>query len=253
MLSYILTFMDKKLIKTLVDIGLTPPEAQAYLAMIAVGPANMAKIASLADIKRPTMYGIVESLIDKGLVRIDMKGWKRLFVAENPEKLKSILDQRKEKLEDKLPAFLALYNLEESGATIKYYKGLEAVKSAYELMLKDLRSGDYYLVFSDTERWANLDKYFEKFVERRSKLPIQTRLILQENEKARYYKEYEKNFNFQVKLLSPKRKLATNLNITPHRVLIHTFSEPTSAFILETKDILLMHKEMFEALWDTLA
>jgi sugar-specific transcriptional regulator TrmB len=244
--------MDKKLIKILIDIGLNPAEAQAYLAMIAIGPSNMAKIAYTAEIKRPTMYGIVENLIGKGLARIELKGWKKLFVAENPEKLKSILEQRKEKLEDKLPAFLALYNLEESGATIKYYKGLEAVKSAYDLMLKDLRPKDYYLVLSDTERWTNLNDYFVKFVERRAKLPIQTRLILQDNEKAHYYKKYEKIFNFQVKLLPTKRKLTTNLNITSHKVLIHTFSEPTSAFIIETKDIILMHQEMFETLWENL-
>ena len=123
--------MNNKLINTLKDIGLTEKEATVYLASLSLGSGNVAQIAQVSGIKRTTVYSVLESLKQKGLIRIELIGWKNLFVAENPEKLEFIVDQMRHEVRKTLPEFASVYNLHSSGAFIKYYEGLESIKGVY--------------------------------------------------------------------------------------------------------------------------
>lgn len=50
------------------QLGLSPAEAQVYLAILHHGPLAVAAIANETGIKRPSVYPTLSSLIDKGLV-----------------------------------------------------------------------------------------------------------------------------------------------------------------------------------------
>ena len=148
---------NTSLTNTLTTLGLTDHEAAVYLAALSLGPATILKIAGVAEIKRTTVYSVIESLKIKGLMAIHVKGFKKLFVAENPEKLKTILLTRQSLLAQTLPEFLALYNLKGTESTIKYYEGLAGVKSVYESLLTDVRPKEDYLIISHQAEWLNLD------------------------------------------------------------------------------------------------
>ena len=94
-----------------------------YLGALALGPAKVSDIAKAAEIKRTTVYPVIESLKQKGLMSLEVKGFKQLFVAEHPDKLDSMLELRKKELQDNFPALLGMYNLAGTESSIKYYEG----------------------------------------------------------------------------------------------------------------------------------
>ena len=83
---------NNPLLTTLTTLGLTDHEAAVYLAALSLGPATILKIAKAAEIKRTTVYSVIETLKLKGLVSVEVKGFKSLFVAEDPTKLETILE-----------------------------------------------------------------------------------------------------------------------------------------------------------------
>lgn len=246
------TFFMKKtqLVKRLVDVGLKELEALTYLEALALGPTTILRLAKGTGIKRTTLYSIVEALQQKGLVNLEFHGFKKRFVATEPVRIESILNQRRERFQQILPDLEALSTFTGDESSLKYYEGLEAIKGVYEDLVRDIRPHEDYLIVSDLTRWLDQDpEYFLKFIRRRAKLPINIRLLLQDSPIAREHKRVERTFNETIKFLPPHTKLTTNLVITPQRVVVHQMIPPMFAIVIENKSIIQMHREQFEIMW----
>jgi sugar-specific transcriptional regulator TrmB len=244
---------NNKLLDTLKDLGLSENEAKVYFAALSLGPAAILKIARAAEIKRTTVYSVVEALKNKGLMNIEIKGWKKLFVAENPEQLESMINTRREKLKNTLPEFAALYNLKGGESVIKYYEGLEAVKGVYENLLKTVRPHEDYMVIVAQEPWYKVDEGFIRdFAKRRAKLNINVRMIMRASEVAQEFKKYEKNYNAKIKIIPKGTTLSTNAVIIPERLVLNQLSPPIMSIVIESKSIIQMHQELFEIVWHSI-
>ncbi|MBI4054380.1 MAG: hypothetical protein HY397_03575, partial [Candidatus Doudnabacteria bacterium] len=169
---------DEHLLKILLELGLKEKEAKVYLACLSLGPTSVAKIARIAEIKRPSVYPVMERLKKVGLLAEEIKGFKTLYQAEPPAKLELILEERRAKFKNALPDFSKLYNLQGRHDLIRRYDGLQAVKMVYEDLLKTIRPHEDYLIIADQANWLKLDKnYFLDFSYRRAKLPINIRML----------------------------------------------------------------------------
>ena len=242
---------NSQFIETLIDLGLSNHEALVYFAALSIGSSSVIKIAQAAEIKRTTVYFVIASLQQKGLMNIELKGIKKLYRAESPEKVQLLIEQRKDKFNQLLPEYMGLYNAQGGESFMSYYQGLTSVKSIYNQLLKDIKPHHDYLVISDQEQWENLDqKFFKDFTERRSKLPIRVRVLLTDTPAAREYKKFEKNYHVEVRILPAQTKLTTNLVIIPKRVVIHQLTSPIIAIVIENKSVVQMHRESFEIMWN---
>lgn len=245
---------NDKLVAILNDLGLSEKEAKVYFTSLSLGPTTILALSRVAEIKRTTIYSVVESLKQKGLMTIEVTGFKKKFVAEDPEKLESILEIKRKRLHKALPEFSALYNQDNGGNFLKYYEGLEGVKNAYEGVIRDIKPHEEYLAWGNVEKWFELDKeYFRDFVERRAKLRIKTRLLVYDSPTGREWLKYSRNFNVEVRLLSKNSQITTNIVITPQRVLIHQLAPPILCIAIENKNIIHSQREMFEILWNSAA
>lgn len=241
---------NNKLINTLINIGLSEKEATVYITALSLGPTTVLKISQNSDIKRATTYDIINTLKQKGLISIQIKGWKKLFVATDPEKLNYILEAKKEELENNLPELMALQNLKGGESFIKYYEGLESVKLIYEKLLQEK---DDYMVISDQKRFLAMDhKYFSNFIKRRAKAKMYIRLLLQDSKTARDYQKTEKNYSQKIKILPLGTDLTTNLIISPKKIVIHQLTAPIMAMVVENKSMIQLHRELFEMIWKTI-
>ena len=241
---------NKALLTILQNLGLSENESRVYLAALSLGPATAISIARAGAINRTTVYPVVESLKQKGLVRLDVRGLKKLYVAASPEMLEQILENRKTEFQKVLPDFLSLYQLEGSESFIKYYEGVAGVKTVYESLLTDVKPHEQYMVIGQQDAWYSADrKYFQKFIERRGKLPINIRLLLKDSTLSREQKKFEKNYNEAIKLLSPKIKLNANIVIIPKKVVLHQLVAPVTAIVIENKSVVQTLQEVFEILW----
>ncbi len=221
-----------------------------YVSAMSLGPATIAAIARAAGLKRTTVYSIFQALRQRGLMREEIKGWKKLYVAERPEKLEAIIDQLRNEVRKNMPEFTAMYNLHASGAFIKYYEGLENIKGVYSDLLDEIKAHDDYLIIGDLDRWIEQDReFFSDFAKKRSKLNIRVRMLLQHSPLTEKYREKDKILNAEIKLLPPAIKLTTNLVIIPHKAVINQLTPPIMAVVIENENIINMNRNMFEAIW----
>ncbi|MCX6712822.1 MAG: helix-turn-helix domain-containing protein, partial [Candidatus Vogelbacteria bacterium] len=74
-------------------IGLSDKEAKVYLANLQLGPSPIQDISRQSGLKRSTVYEIVKTLKDKGLIQTTQHDKKKLFIAEEPANLALYLKQ----------------------------------------------------------------------------------------------------------------------------------------------------------------
>ena len=244
---------EEKLVDILEKIGLSEHESAVYFASISLGPTTALTQSRASGVKRSTVYSVIETLKRKGLMAEELRGLKTVFFANNPDKLGDVLNERKDLLGKHLEEFKTLYNLNEEEGTIRYYEGLEAIKSVYDGVLSDIKVREDYSVIADVDEWHKLDpKYFDKFRDRRARMNINMRLIFTDSEEAREAKKFERNFNQKVRILPEGTNLKTSLIVTPQKVVIHQYNPPISAIIIQTKSAIQLQKEMFEIIWNSL-
>ncbi|MBX7143915.1 MAG: hypothetical protein K1X79_05640 [Oligoflexia bacterium] len=243
----------RRLQEILLSLGLAEHEASTYLAMLSLGQTSVLRISRASGVKRTTIYSVIESLQQRGLVRLEQRGFKRYFVAEAPEKLESILEQRRDALHAALPEFQAVYNLGASDSLIKYYHGVEAVKSVYEDLLRSVKPGDDYLIVSNPDQWFKLaPEFFTDFLARRARMPLKVRTLFQEDEWGRQRQKSGIDSNQEIRFLPKGTSLTTNLVIVPTRVVVHQLIPPVMAIVIENRSIIQLHRETFEIMWKSI-
>ena len=242
---------NKKIEDFLANLGLSENETKVYLSMLCLGRATVLQISKSSEVPRTTVYSIIEKLNQKGLTRTEVQGFKKKYVAESPERLEAMLEQRKHDLDTLLPEFEALYKLEGGESFIKYYEGSEAIKNAHFEMLKKLNYNDSFLVIGDPDKWERVNQSFgEKFVKERNKIKLQIRMLLVESETGSKYQSFEKEFGESIKLLPRDTEIETNVAITPKMLSIQQMVEPYVLVTIENKSIIHLHQQLFDVMWN---
>jgi sugar-specific transcriptional regulator TrmB len=120
-------------------LGLREKEVRVYLAGLELGPSPVQKIAALSKITRPTTYGIIKKLKEKGLFAEEKQKGKRVFIAQSPERILGLLRIQKREIEEKEREFIriisaleAKYSKEKEG--IKIYRGRKGLEALEEIL-----------------------------------------------------------------------------------------------------------------------
>lgn len=244
---------NEKLLHILTEIGLSEDEASVYLSTLSLGTTSVLRISQATNIKRTTVYGIIDSLKEKGLMRVELKGLKQFYAAENPERLEIMLERRKSDFTKNLPEFMALYKLEGGESVMKYYTGIPAMQEVYRNMLKELKPRDFYFVIANQENWYNLDpKFALAHMEERSKKNIVSKLLFQDSPTAREHHKLQRNYNQEVRLLPLGTSLNVDTVLVPTKFITLELTPPYRTIVIENKSIIELHKEMFEIMWDAI-
>ncbi len=248
--------MRKELVEeNLKEIGLSSNEAKVYLAAIALGSSPVSALAKASAVKRTTVYSVIESLKEKGLVAVELRGFKQLFRAESPEKLENVIELRKRQFEKNLPDLLSLYNQKETGGVIGYYEGKEAIRNVYMDLLSNLRPHDNYAVLSEGPAVFDVlgKDWFFKFIQMRAKERPDVRVLYADNPWALEHKKLEQEHKIRVRMLPKETKFFGNMTITPKSVLIHNFDDPIVGIVIENKVTLQVLQQMFDVMWDSVS
>ena len=243
--------MDRN-IKILQEFGLSHDEAGVYLASLSIGPASILRISQVSGVTRTSVYRVFDSLSKMGLMRLELKGLKKLYASENPENLKRILEWKNQKLETLLPDLLSAFSKQGKNTLMKYYDGIEGVKSVYEMLVRDTESGEPYYVISSHIEWYDLDKkWFEKFSEKRNKRGFDFRFMLLDSEYARLLQKRQSIYHQQIKILPKNLHFTSVIIITPQRILVHNLTQPVEGLVIENSNIIEMFFQVFNLLWQT--
>lgn len=142
------------------NFGLSEKEIAVYLALIELGPSSVREISAKSKVNRGTTYDILKSLIALGVVSYYNKESKQYFIAEEPEKLLTAIDQKKEDLDEvraniaeNLPLIKTLFEKQGGKPVVKFYEGSKGVRQIFEDVLEAVSSAadkSYYLYSSAT-------------------------------------------------------------------------------------------------------
>lgn len=231
------------------NIGLTDKQAKIYLANLELGPSSIQNIAEKAQIKRTTVYSVIESLLEQGLISkfSDEKGQK--FQAKAPEALIKQLEQRQKNLKSILPQLQAITNIGDIKPEVRFYQGREGLRTVYEDTLQT--KNEILSLASAEDIYQVLPDYIPKYLQKRIKKGIKMRAIVQDSLKARIHqKRDEKEFR-QTKLVQDLN-LTIEKNIYADKVALMSFRAYPMGIIIKSPQIAKSEKAIFELLWQYL-
>ena len=168
------------------QLGLDKRQFQIYQALHKLGPASIRDVAAEAGVNRGSTYETLKHLVTMGLVSYFPKGRRRVFQAEDPQRLLSLgeskqqaLAQAMEELRKDIIPTLKQSRPEFSPGNVHFYEGDDGV----ELVLRDIlastaRSAEKaYAVISTKTLRQHLYRPFPNFTRQRVQKGIKVRVI----------------------------------------------------------------------------
>lgn len=230
--------------KSLQQLGLNQKEAQIYLSLLQLGNASVLSIAKQSSIKRPTVYEILESLKNQGLVFENLIGKKKFWQAQAPDKLEEMMQNKLERIKNILPELKTIYNLPQTKPKVLHYEGFEGIKNAYGSLISDFEKGENYYIISSSKDWFSIDEeYFLKFVEKRNKSGVVSRMLCPKTKENQIYSKFA-----QTKFLPKDINFSTNMVVYQNKI-IYSSIEEKFALVVESRSLANQQKQMFELLW----
>ncbi|MDB5259149.1 MAG: Transcriptional regulator, TrmB [Candidatus Taylorbacteria bacterium] len=244
-------FKDNGILISLENIGLSHNEAAVYLACLGIAQPTVLQISNSSGVKRASVYAVLNSLIQKGLVFVKIAGMKKFYKAEHPEKLTKMFDLERELFSKKLPQLVEMYTHYGDEQVISHHQGLTAVKHVYADILSMLKPGDYYYVISNIKGWQGLDEeFFMGHVEERSHMGIDTKLLFQDSDVTQRRIRMQQLYNEKIRVLPKETVLDIDIAITPYRIVMLQLSGKVSAIVMSNQSIISAQKQMFEIMWN---
>jgi sugar-specific transcriptional regulator TrmB len=130
--------------KYLKEIGLSEKEAEVYLALLQGDGFSILEIAKKTKINRTTVYPVIKSLSEKGLVSETTINSKIHYQAESPDRLETYIERQKitleensKKMKDIIPQLKSTQREMGERPVVKYFQGKEGIISVNKDLFKD--------------------------------------------------------------------------------------------------------------------
>ncbi len=140
-----LRYMKKKSLSVFHRIGLGAREEKVYRALLAAGPSSISEISRRTGLPRVTLYTLLPHLLALGLILQSPKGKYKVYYAESPQKITSLLTEGLQQSESEIAQMEEVRNMNSGRPKITYGEGFEAVRSIMSDVIHSLgKDGVYY-------------------------------------------------------------------------------------------------------------
>ena len=252
----------QKLDKELERLGLSEKEAMVYLASIQLGPSPVQKISQKAKVNRATTYVIIESLMEMGLMSKYDEGKKTFFAPEKPERLveyfksrRRDIDGRLSRIKEMVPELDSLYNDLSDKPKVKYYEGVEGLKSVQNDFVDSMKEKDViytFLPYDESEK--SVLKQRLKSV-RRKRIAKKTKVKVIYTSKFGRQLEYEKDRKkeLQEHLFVDHKDypFKGGMNIYGNKIFMIDYLGKLGGIVIENKTLANLMKCLFEMIWNS--
>lgn len=114
--------MDKSLLETLCDNGLSEKEAQVYITSLQLGPAPVSTIARHMRENRVTVYSILKNLATRGIAQSATKRNTTYYSMIDAETLQQKLQHKVNRLQQIVPELMALTSKLDTHVKTEFYE-----------------------------------------------------------------------------------------------------------------------------------
>lgn len=236
--------------ESLKQLGFNEREQGVYLVLLEIQKAKINELAQRANTKRSTTYDILYRLKKEGFVSELLEGKKHYFVANDPEMILGLLEEKKRLYKRELPAILTLYNTLPQKPKVAYFEGLEGIKQLYEDALLTLTKGDEILAYVGDYELPELEEYMHEYVKRRAKKGIKARGIAENKPGIKEFTKENKSELRVTKLVNESKfDLENEINIYANKVIIITYEPEPFGVLIESKTVANTQRAIFEMAW----
>jgi len=245
--------MDFNILKKL---GFNDKQVKIYLELLRLGPSSVRNLAKNTGLNRGTIYETLKDLQELQVVNYYKQDTKQYFVAEDPSKLKELLNRQtatleevSKKLDDFIPELKSLHNKGGERPVARYFSKNEIYKILEEVLevCYDSDDKEYYL-YSPSQAREILYFGFETFSDVRISKGIKVKVIA--------FGE-----GGELRGLDERKFLPAKNYSTPTCILIypgHTayvsldVNQEPIGVVIENEGVYQTQKIVFESLWNNI-
>jgi len=238
--------------------NLRPIEIRIFETIFYDGMMGATEIANKAGISRPAVYDLVKKLIKLGLVIETQQGGKKLFEVSPPEKIKLLINEKKDRLDIANNTFEQLHddfhaNRGSKKPRIQIFEGQEELQQ----MMKDMllyRDITVY-VFWPIKKIIKLlsPEFYKKFHSDRIKRNIKIKVIWPENSlpTKKQYQFLKDNTELKRTLRIAPENIDFSLGYAIYGNTVRFISSKRESygFIIESTEMADMMKKQFKLIW----
>lgn len=172
-----------ELARTLEDIGLTAKEVAVYLALLSLETATAYQIAQECDVKKPTVYVILEDLRKKGLVLKVPHAKKALFAAQDINEYLSAQESRLKAARVIVPKLHALGARPKE--SVYFFNGTRGIAQALEYKFAEMKGETFHSFYGNLENSVEeVVKQLSKWDKKAIGAGVSFRIVMPEKNKA---------------------------------------------------------------------
>ncbi|MFA5023092.1 MAG: helix-turn-helix domain-containing protein [Candidatus Paceibacterota bacterium] len=243
------------------QIGLGPTHQEIYLVLLEMGAMPAGEIAKRLDLPRSTIYGLLEEMVDKGVIVQSQKWSIKVWQIISPEKISGLisdkiksLSQIKTGLETVLPKLIAKNAGKLTSPRFTYYEGREGIKQIFKdvIMYRDIET-ECLWPYKDMMEVIDMKFLVENNQIERIKRNISLRVIWPKN-KVVDVKKYP-HLGVSEEFLRETRIAPASVDISmgywayANKVAFISSKRESFGFIVESMDLRQLIKAQFDELW----
>lgn len=235
--------------ETLRKLGLSSNEINVFIALLKLGTSKVDTVSKRIPLPRTTIYGLLKSLIEKGLVSYVVKSGVKHYEATNPQRLLSMEEERLVQLKKIVPQLESLKQTIGERPNIEMYEGKEGVKSVYEDILKTKKKiygyGNTKLLFD------LLQYYIPNYIQRRAKLGIKFQVITEKSTTSINMKKNDKKEKRETRFIDKLQKTTSVTYLYGNKIaILGLLKQQPIGVIIENKEFFNSQKIIFDILWN---
>jgi len=238
---------------------LTLGEAKVYKASIELGESSIGNIIKISSVSHSKIYDILKRLARKGLISSINKNGKQYFTAADPNSLKKLVAEEKNKLqsqekeiEEIIKQLQVRKKITTSTSLLSSYEGIKGMKNILDSVLDEIKKGDEILILGVPKKIIEqAGGYLKDWQKQRIKKGAICKIIADVD---------APNWNLAWWSASKKKKLTftkrsssispSYLIITKKSVTTIYFAGNILSFKVDHPDIAQRYKAFFEKLWN---
>ncbi|MFZ5955533.1 MAG: TrmB family transcriptional regulator [Nanoarchaeota archaeon] len=232
------------------SIGLSKWESQTYLALLEIGETTTGFLVKESKVPQPKIYGVLDSLIKKGLVSYIIKGKIKYFQASDSKRLISLCKQKEEQVEKILKD---IQIKKQKNQSVEIFEGFKAIKIMLIAIIQDAKKGEEFYGFSTGKTSSNkeIEEFYEWWGERKKISGLKDHLLISSENK----KEFESNILEQdweyVKKKTKYSRISFpgDVAIFRENVIMLNYETTPTAILIKSEEISKQYKDFFLGIW----
>ena len=244
--------------KTLRKLGLRDEEIKTFLYLLENGEQVAGALAKKTGLSRPSLYGFLQKLKERGLVIESQKNGVKIFQTSSKEKIQAILDEQISDLEKGKSDIEKVFSeIQKGGVTVnpkfQLFEGKEGMKQVLKDMLlyRDIETKAYWPIKAMIEILS--EDFFKTLNKERIRQRLYTKAIWPNTQaldiKSHPYLGIGKKFLREIRIAPKDISFSMGYWIYGDKVAFISSKKEAFGFIIESRELVEMLSSQFEIIW----